>query len=184
MRKVLLLMCALSLAVSNAAANPLLETWTAPFGVPPFGEIQVGDYEPAYAAAIAAHEAEIVAITGNPGPPTFANTIEALDSAGNALSRVGSVFSSLNGTMTDEAMQAVAKTMAPILSRHRDAVNLDQALFRRVDAVYRAREGLGLDTEQAMLLKETWKGFVRGGANLDPEQKEQLKRLNEELSLL
>ena len=184
MRKVLLLMTALSLAVGDAAANPLLEAWTAPFGVPPFPAVQVSDYEPAYAAAIAAHEAEIAAITGNPEPPTFANTIEALDAAGSTLSRVGSVFSSLNGTMTDEAMQAVAKTMAPILSRHRDAVNLDEALFRRVDAVHQARGGLALDTEQAMLLQETWKGFVRGGANLDPEQKEQLKRLNEELSLL
>ena len=184
MRKVLLLMTALNLAGAAAAANPLLEAWTAPFGVPPFPAVRVTDFEPAYAAAIAAHEAEIAAITADPEPATFANTIEALDAAGSLLSRVGSVFSSLNGTMTDEAMQAVARTMAPILSRHRDAVNLDEALFRRVDAVHQARDGLGLDTEQAMLLQETWKGFVRGGANLDAAQKEQLKRLNEELSLL
>lgn len=185
MRKALLLMTVLStLAAGGAGANPLLQEWTAPFGVPPFGGIAVTDYEPAFAAAIAAHEAEIAAITANPGAPTFANTIEALDTAGLALSRVSSVFFGLNGTMTDDAMQAVARTMAPVLSRHRDAITLDEALFRRVDAVWQARADLGLGTEQAKLLEETRKGFVRGGANLDPAAKDRLRALNEELSLL
>ncbi|MBE0566874.1 MAG: M3 family metallopeptidase [Krumholzibacteria bacterium] len=185
MRKALLLMTVLStLTAGGAGANPLLQEWTAPFGVPPFGEIAVTDYEPAFAAAIAAHEAEIAAITANPGAPTFANTIEALDTAGLALSRVSSVFFGLNGTMTDDAMQAVARTMAPVLSRHRDAITLDEALFRRVDAVWQARADLGLGTEQAKLLEETRKGFVRGGANLDAAAKDRLRALNEELSLL
>ena len=157
MRKVLLLMAALTVltGAGTAGANPLLEAWTAPLGVPPFAEVAVTDYEPAYAAAIAAHEAEIAAIIADPAPPTFANTIEALDAAGRALARVGSVFLALNGTMTNDEMQTVAKTMAPVLSRHRDAVALDAALFKRVDAVYQARGSLDLDTEQAMLLRET-----------------------------
>ncbi|HPF69835.1 MAG TPA: M3 family metallopeptidase, partial [Candidatus Krumholzibacteria bacterium] len=184
MRKVLLTMTIASALAGAAGANPLLEPWTAPFGVPPFDRIAISDYEPAFAAAIAEHEAEIAAIVGNPEAPTFANTIEALDAAGASLDRVSSVFFGLNGTMTDEAMQKVAKTMAPILSRHRDAVALDEGLFRRVDAVWQARAGLALDTEQAKLLEETWKGFVRGGANLDPEAKDQLRAVNEELSLL
>ncbi len=184
MRKVLLLMTALTALAGSAGANPLLEKWTAPFGVPPFDRIAATDFEPAYRQAIAAHEAEIAAITADPAAPTFANTIEALDRAGADLDRVRSVFGLLNGTMTDEAMQQVAKTMAPILSRHRDAVMLDEALFKRVDAVYRDRADLDLDPEQARLLEETWKGFVRGGAKLDPAQKEEFKQLNEQLSLL
>ncbi|MFN2370136.1 MAG: M3 family metallopeptidase, partial [Candidatus Krumholzibacteriia bacterium] len=184
MRKALLLMTALTLSAGAAGANPLLGEWTAPFGVPPFAEVEVTHYEPAFAAAIAAHEAEIAAIAGDPAPATFANTIEALDTAGAALSRVSSVFFGLNGTMTDDAMQQVARTMAPILSRHRDAINLDADLFRRVEAVWQARADLDLDAEQAMLLEETRKGFVRGGANLDAAAKEQLKAINEELSLL
>ncbi|MFO7608664.1 MAG: M3 family metallopeptidase [Candidatus Krumholzibacteriia bacterium] len=184
MRKALLLMTALTLSAGAAGANPLLGEWTAPFGVPPFAEVEVAHYEPAFAAAIAAHEAEIAAIAGDPAPATFANTIEALDTAGAALSRVSSVFFGLNGTMTDDAMQQVARTMAPILSRHRDAINLDADLFRRVEAVWQARADLDLDAEQAMLLEETRKGFVRGGANLDEAAKEQLRAVNEELSLL
>ncbi len=184
MRKVLLTMTLLSTLAGGAAGNPLLTEWTAPFGVPPFADIAVADYEPAVAAAIAAHEAEIAAIRDNAEPATFANTIEALDAAGADLSRVTGVFFSLNGTITSDEMQAVARTLAPILSRHRDAVALDDGLFKRVDAVWQARAGLGLDTEQAMLLEETWKGFVRGGANLDAEAKEKLRAINEELSLL
>lgn len=184
MRKALLLMTALTLTAGSAGANPLLEPWTAPFGVPPFARIAASDFEPAYRAAIAAHEAEIAAIADNPEPPTFANTIEALDRAGADLARVRSVFGLLNGTMTDEAMQQVAKTMAPVLSRHRDEVMLNEDLFARVDAVHEAAADLDLDTEQARLLEETWKGFVRGGARLDAAGKEQLKQLNEQLSLL
>ncbi len=187
MRKVLLLMTISTTLLGTmgaAAANPLLEEWTAPFGVPPFSALDISHYEPAFAAAIAAHDAEIATIAGNPAPATFANTIEALDAAGAELARVSNVFYSLNGTMTSEPMQAVAKTMAPILSRHRDTILLNGEIFARVDAVHGQRADLDLDAEQAMLLEETWKGFVRGGANLDAPKKEQLKALNEELSLL
>ncbi|MCP4574391.1 MAG: M3 family metallopeptidase [bacterium] len=167
----------------SSAGNPLLEEWDAPFGVPPFAEIAVTQYEPAFTAALADHDAEIAAIRDAAEPATFANTIEALDAAGAGLARVSNVFYSLNGTMTDDAMQTVARTMAPILSRHRDAITLDAGLFARVDAVHARKADLDLDAEQAMLLEETWKGFVRGGANLDAAAKEQLKQLNEEISL-
>jgi len=131
MRKVLILMSALTLlGGGDAHANPLLEPWDAPFGVPPFAAVAVTDFEPAFAAAIAEHEAEIAAITAEAEPPTFANTIEALDASGRVLARVSSVFYALNGTMTNPEMQQVAKTMAPVLSRHRDAITLDADLFR------------------------------------------------------
>ena len=187
MRKAMLSMIfvtILAAAGSAAAGNPLLEPWDAPYGVPPFAEIEVGHYEPAFTATLAAHAAEIATIRDASAPATFANTIESLDTAGDELTRVRTVFYALNGTMTDKDMQAVARTMAPVLSRHRDTITLDGQLFARVDAVYGARGELNLDPEQAKLLEETWKGFVRGGANLDDTAKEELKKLNEEISLV
>ena len=184
MRKALILMTILTTAAGTAGANPLLESWDAPYGVPPFAAVETAHFEPAFTTALAAHEAEILAIAENSEPATFANTIEALDAGGAELSRVRNVFGLLSGTMTDDALQAVQRTMAPVFSRHRDAILLNEQLFARVDAVYRERDSLDLGTEEARLLSETWKGFVRGGANLPADKKETLKALNEEMALL
>ncbi|MBK8165686.1 MAG: M3 family metallopeptidase [bacterium] len=171
-------------AVDPAGGNPLLEAWDTPAGTPPFARIELAAIEPAMVAAMAEHEREIAAIRDNPEPPTFANTIEALDRAGALLSRVGAVFSALNGTSTSDSLQAVARRLSPLRSRHSDAILLDQALFARVDAVHRARADLGLDGEQSRLLDETWREFTRGGAALAADARARLQAINEELALL
>lgn len=178
----------LALAAGAAAgpdrSNPLLADWDTPEGTPPFARIELADIEPAMTAAMAAHDLEIAAIRDNPEPPTFANTIEALDRAGAQLARVGAVFSLLNGTSTSDSLQAVARRLSPLRSRHSDAILLDQGLFARVDAVYRARADLGLDGEQSRLLEETWREFTRGGAALADGDRVRLQAINEELALL
>lgn len=167
-----------------AGANALLAAWDTPEGTPPFARIELADIEPAMVAAMAEHNREIAAIRDNPAPPTFANTIEALDRAGSLLTRVGAVFSALNGTSTSDSLQAVARRLSPLRSRHADAILLDQALFARVDTVHRARTGLGLDGEQSRLLDETWRDFTRGGAALAADARTRLQAINEELALL
>ncbi len=164
--------------------NPFYAEWDTPYGVPPFAQIDVTHYEPAFTEAMARQNEEIAAITGSDQPASFANTIEALDASGGLLRKVSSVFFAMNGSMTNENMQAVAKTMAPRLSAHRDGIRLNDDLYQRVAAVYAQKDDLELTGEQAKLLEETNKVFVRGGANLDAAGKEQLKKLNEELASL
>ncbi len=171
-------------ARADSTLNPFFTEWDGPFGTPPFGEIELSHYEPAFMRGMADHKAEITAIARGGDYPTFANTIEAIDRAGSLLTRTGNVFGAMNGTMTNDEMQAIAKNLAPLRSQHRDEILLNAELFARVDAVYQQREDLELEREQQMLLKETWKRFVRGGANLSNPDKEKLKALNEELSIL
>lgn len=187
MRKVLIvtvLTGILAGAAEPGSANPLLEPWDTPFETPPFHLIEIEHYEPAIIQGMAEHEQEIAAIAGNPEPATFANTISALDAAGAILDRAATLFGAMNGTMTNDEMQEIARRLAPLRSRHHDAILLNPDLFARVKAVHDRRGELDLDREQQMLLEETWKRFVRGGANLPAEDKEKLKALNEELSLL
>ncbi len=171
-------------AAADSVRNPFFTEWDGPFGTPPFDRIEIAHYEPAMMRGMAVHRAEIAAIARHPDFPDFANTIEAMDGAGALLTRAGHVFGAMNGTMTNDEMQAIAKRLAPLRSKHRDEILLNAELFARVDIVYQQREKLDLDREQQMLLKETWKRFVRGGANLPEADKEKLKALNEELSVL
>ena len=168
----------------NEEINPLLTEWDTPFGVPPFDTIKVEHFEPAIGQGMALQLEEIAAITSNPEPPTFANSVAALDASGSLLRRVRNVFSGLNGAVTNEEMQTVAQNIAPPLSQHSDAILLDEALFARIDAVHEQREQLDLTPEQMRLLTETHKRFVRGGANLASGDKESLKGINEELAVL
>ena len=169
---------------TTAAGNPFFEAWDTPFGTPPFDRIEPAHFEPAIIEGMKLHDEEIAAIATNPDEATFSNTIEAMDRAGAALDRVNSVFSALNGTMTSDEMQAIAKRIAPLRSQHSDRILLNAQLFARVDQVHSEMDRMGLDREQQMLVTETWKRFVRGGANLNDADKEKLKALNEELSLL
>jgi len=164
--------------------NPFFDTFDTPFGVPPFDKIQVDHYMPAFREAMDRHNKEIDVIVNNTDAPTFANTIEALDYSGSMLTTVSNVFFSMNSSMTNDDMQAVAKEAAPLLSKHRDNILLNDKLFRRVKAVYEKKDDLSLGKEQQMLLEDTYKSFVRNGANLDDEGKSRLKEINEELSLL
>ena len=175
----------LLLAVSTARAeNPLLADWKTPFGVPPFGEIHEDHYMPAFKEATARHMKEIRAISTRRAPPTFANTIEALDESGELLERVSLVFYALRSAETNDRLQAIAKEVAPLLAKHRDDILLDEKLFARVRTLYEKRASLGLAPDAMRLLEETYRDFVRGGALLDAKGKERLRALNQELSVL
>jgi len=164
--------------------NPFFSDFDTPYGVPPFDQIEVGHYVPAFKEAIEQQEAEIAAIVSNPDDPTFENTLEALENAGTLLRKVGNVFDVLNGSMTDEDMQTVAREVAPLRSKSYDDIMLNEDLFKRVKAVYEQKGSLDLGVEQNMLLEKYFKDFVRGGANLDEAKKARMRDINGELSLL
>ncbi len=168
----------------NMEENPLLSTWDTPFGVPPFDKIKDSDYLPAFDIAMAEHKQEIEAIINNDEEPTFANTIEELERSGSALSKVVRVFFAINGANTNDSLKAVHKKIAPKLSAHGDDINLNTDLYRRVKAVYDARETLALNPEQLRLLEETNKGFVRSGVSLDEESQTRLRVINSKLAEL
>lgn len=164
--------------------NPFLATYNTPFDVPPFDKIQNKDYLPAVEEGIRQHNAEIDKIVTNGDAPTFANTIEALEKSGDLLTRVNIVFFNIKEANTNDSIDHLAEQIAPMMSQHGDAINLNEQLFARVKAVYDQKSSLNLTPEQARLLDETYKRFVRGGANLPADKKEALKKINEQLSLL
>ena len=195
MKKSLLLIAALAVLASACAKketpapvkqeqNPLLVEWTAPFGTPPFDQIKEAHFRPAFDEGMARQKKEIEAIAAAAEPATFANTIEAMEYGGALLSKVGNVFGALTENNTSEALQKVQAEMAPILSKHGDDIALNAKLFERVKAVYDKRDALNLAPEQARLLEETYKGFVRSGAALDEAKKAELRKVNEELAVL
>jgi len=165
-------------------ANPLLAEWTTPFGVPPFADIKDEHFAPALREAMARHAEEVRAIAGNPAPPTFANTLEALDDSGVLLDRVRTVFFNLAGAETNDNLQAIQKEFAPLMAAHTDDIRLDEALFRRVKAVWDQRATLQLRPDQLRLLDEEYKDFVRAGALLTGEQKQRMRDINKELASL
>jgi peptidyl-dipeptidase Dcp len=164
--------------------NPLLERWTAPFGLPPFDRIRAEHFPPAFDRAMAEHRAEIAAIAGNPEPPSFANTIEALERGGRLLSRVGRVFSALSGSHTSAALEAVARDYAPKRAQHRLGIALDPVLFARIADLHARRDGLGLAPDQRRLLERHHLDFVRDGALLAPPAKARLAAISERLATL
>lgn len=168
----------------EAAANPFLSEFSTPFGVPPFDLIRTEHYLPAMREGIAAQQREVEAITGNPEPPTFANTVEALERSGALLTRVRLVFNALSEVDATDEMQRIANESAPMVASHIDDIRLNEKLFARFEAVWDQRDALGLTLEQAKLLERHFKDFVRGGANLVGEQREELRRVNQELSVL
>ena len=170
--------------MSALADNPLLQSWDTPFGLPPFDRIRPEHFPPAFDQAMSEHAAEIAAIAAAPEPPDFANTIEALERSGRTLTRVGRVFDNLTSSATSEALDAIDRDYAPRLAAHHTRIMLDAALFARVDALYRARETLGLAPEQKRLLERYHLRFVRAGALLGPEQKARMAAITERLATL
>ncbi len=164
--------------------NPFAATWTTPFGLPPFGAIKAEHISPALHAALVKHMAEIEAIADDTSEVTFANVIDALERAGDDLSRAAGVFYNLSGADTNEALQAIEREMAPVMSRHWSAIGMNPKLFARVDALNEVRASLTMTAEQARVLELTHKGFVRSGARLDDADKTRLKAINERLSTL
>jgi len=122
-------------ATPSAGENPLLAEWTTPFQLPPFEAIKPADFEPAFSASIAAHTAEIDAIADNPASPTHINTLDALELAGRALTRVARVFYNLTGSNSSPELQAIEREMAPRLAKHWTTISLNEKLFKRVDAL-------------------------------------------------
>jgi peptidyl-dipeptidase Dcp len=167
-----------------AAQNPLLAPWTTPFGIPPFDTFKVGDYRPAFDVALAEHEAEIAAIVANSAPPTFENTIDALELAGQPLTRIGGVFWNLCGTDSTEDLRAVERDLSPIIARHFTAISLNEGLFARVASLHDQRERLSLTGEQARLLELTYKSFVRTGARLKGDARARYAAIAERLAVI
>lgn len=167
-----------------APGDILLTEFTTPFGVPPFDKIELEDYMPAFKEAIAQQQKEVDDIVGQTAAPDFENTIVALDQSGSLLRKVNAVFSGLNSANTNDEMQALSRELSPLLSKNSDDIRLNKDLFARVKTVYDNRESLNLNKEQKKLLEETYKSFVRGGANLDAEQQARLRELNSEISML
>ena len=178
----LLIVALPAVAAPATPANPLLQEWKTPFGVPPFGEIKPEHYLPAIEQGMAEQKREIAAIVDNPAAPPFANTIEAFDASGELLGKVMSVFQNLVGAETNDQLQEIARTTAPMMAAHRDDIALNPKLFARVKALWDAREALELEPEQARLLAETYKRFVRGGALLTSEAQERFRAINAELA--
>jgi peptidyl-dipeptidase Dcp len=164
--------------------NPFFSEFATPFGVPPFDLIKPEHFMPAFERGMAEQKTEILAITSNPEPPTFANTVEALERSGALLNKAAGVFNNLTSSHTNEALQKIDKDLAPKLAQHGDDIAMNAALFARVKAVYGEKDRLTLSPEEARLLQETYKDFVRGGAGLPPDKQARLRQVNEELSVL
>jgi len=173
-----------SCSQQKSAENPLLAKWDTPFEIPPFEKIKIEHFMPAYVEAMAQHKAEIDSIVNNTEAPTFDNTIVAYDNSGELLDKISPVFSNISGTASTPEVIALAKELSPLTSKHFNEISLNPLLFQRVKAVYEKRDSLGLDAEQMRLLTEMYKGFVRSGADLSEDKKNELKKINEEISAL
>ena len=187
MRKTIITTCAAAIVCGSAMAkggNPFLGKYTTPFGIPPFEQIKVEHYKPAFIKGMEEHKKEIDAIVNNKKTATFENTIAALDRSGELLNNVASVFYGQNSACTSDEMQAVSREISPLLSQHSDDITMNAALFKRVKYVYDHQSEEKLDKEQKKLLEETYKSFVRSGANLSADKQEQLRKLNQEISML
>ncbi len=166
------------------AGNPFFQTWTTPFGVPPYDQIRSEHFLPGFQRAIEERRREVAKIAESGAPATFANTVEALDAAGGLLDKVQRVFSSLTSAETNDRLQQIQAEVAPLLSAARDDIYLNEKLFARIQTVWEKRAGLSLNAVQTRLVEETYKDFVRGGANLTAADKQRLRAINEALSPL
>jgi peptidyl-dipeptidase Dcp len=170
--------------VTQPSSNPFLQPSTLPFELPPFAEIEEAHYLPAFEAGMAEQLAEIAAITADPEPATFENTIVALERTGQLLRRVSVVFFNKSSSDSTPTLDELEAEISPRLATHTDAIQLDPALFARIDAVHARRDELGLDEGSLRLLERRHTRFVRGGARLDEAGQARLRELNAELATL
>ena len=164
--------------------NPLLTESALPYGAPQFDKIESKHYLPAFEQAFKEGKQEIDAIVSNPEPPTFENTIEALEFSGALVNKVGSIFYNLLEADATEELQEIAEKVSPMGTEYSMYISLNEGLFERIKAVYEQRESLKLDPDQKKLLEDTYKSFERNGANLSPEDKKTYSEISEKLSLL
>ena len=164
--------------------NPFLESWTTPFGMPPFDRIRPEHFPPAFNRGMEEQIAQIAAIASSTAPPSFADTIEALERSGRLLERVSRVFFNLDASNTDDAIEAIARDYAPRLAQHQIRIALHPALFARIVDLHARRASLGLDPDQLRLIERYYLRFVRSGAVLNPAQKERMAAISERLASL
>jgi peptidyl-dipeptidase Dcp len=161
------------------SGNPLLQKWIGAYeGLPPFDRVRVPDFEPAFRASMDMQRAEIRAITDNAAPPTFANTVEALERSGEAFNNVSTLYYVHTSVVITPEMQAAEERLAPVLAAYGDELTQNAALFARIQAVYEARERSGLNAEQQRLAWVYHNNFVQSGAKLDPAGKKRLAAIN------
>ncbi|HYP72819.1 MAG TPA: M3 family peptidase, partial [Microbacterium sp.] len=170
--------------MTDAATNSLLAPRTLPYGLPDYRQIAPSDYLPAFDAAFAAHRAEVDAITALAEPPTFENTLVALERSGEQLGHVARTFYTVSSADATAEIQQIDETLAPLMSAHQDAITLDAELYSRIADLYARRGDLALDAEALYLLERTYREMTHAGAGLDAAHKEELVELNRRLSIL
>ncbi len=173
----------LAIVTSCNMENPLLTESKLPYGAPQFDKIRNEHYLPAFEKGLAEAKAEIDAIANNPDAPTFENTVEAMEYAGQTLERVSGIFFNLMEADTDDEMQKIAEEVSPKLTEYSMYVSLNEKLFQRVKAVYEKKDSLGLEQDQMRILENSYRSFTRNGANLTADDKAEYSRMSEELSL-
>ncbi|MEO0327592.1 MAG: M3 family metallopeptidase [Pseudomonadota bacterium] len=164
--------------------NPLLTNWTLKHEVPPFDEITVDHFREAFETALSSNQLEVEEIAQREEAPSFANTIEAMELAGEALDKTASVFFNLSGSHTNADMQEIEREMAPKLAAHHSKIMLNTSLFERVNALYEDKEQLNLSPEKDRVLERYYKGFVRAGAKLEGKDRERMSEITQELASL
>ena len=181
---ILLFGCGTKKEGKDLSQNPFMQEWDTPFGVPPFDKIDTSDYLPAFEEGMRQQMEEVNAIINNEEEPTFANTVLALENSGELLNRVSSVFFNLAECLNNERMEAIAEEIYPKLSVHSDSINMNPKLFARIKAVYDTKDVCRYTPEELRLIEETYKMFVRGGANVPAEKQDRFREINQQLSLL
>ncbi len=191
MKNSLLLISVISIIMITACKNekkikdnPFFAEFSTPFQVPPFDKIDTTDYLPAFIEGIRQHDEEISAITNNAAEPTFENTILPFDKSGKMLTRVSKVFFNMTEANTSDQIQSIAEKVSPLLSKHNDDISMNAKLFALIKTVYDKRKETGLDAQQVRVVEKYYRDFERQGANLNKEQQDQLRKINEELSSL
>ncbi|MCD8538714.1 MAG: hypothetical protein LRY55_02355 [Leadbetterella sp.] len=179
----LILLMTLTTLVS-AQENPFLKAYDTPYQVPPFDKIRNEHFKPAFEEGMRIQKREIETLANSSAQPTFENTILAKENSGELLRKVSTVFFNLSSAHTSKEMQALSQELAPVLSKHSDDIYLNDKLFKRVKLLWDRKAALNLSKEQERLLELEYKAFVRSGANLSEADKEKLRALNGELSVL
>lgn len=189
MKRILIMGCAVIAMVTackndKEMENPFFGEWNTPYNIPDFERIKPEHYMPAFEEGIKRHNAEIEAIVNNSEAPTFANTVEALEQSGDLLNEVSTIFFNITESNSSAELDSIAEQVMPLVSGHSDDIMLNQKLFQRIKAVYDQRASLGLEGEQQRLLEETYKNFVRNGANVPADKQERFREINSLLSSL
>ncbi len=164
--------------------NPLLERWDTPYGTPPFNLIEVSHFKPAINEVIRSAAEEISLIAENKEPPTFENTVEALERCGEKLGLISAVLFNLNSAETSKELQFAAQDISPLLTRFSNDITLNEKLFPRIKLIFDSVDSLGLSREQQMLIRKRYRSFITGGAGLSGKNRLRFREISEELSKL